>query len=436
MNTTNDFISLLINNREKIVDKLLQNSSYNDLINLFDQMNVDDYDQFNLEPNDKFIYRLLTGSYQNSRYNKSSIDWIPSKELVDGLFSIANHFKIIHIEEVYAGLGILSGLMKKRNTNITITTSDPFENNNTCNQLGIVPIAHRSPYDFKYYKQLGESYPQMIISSYYPFDGLSNNFLQEISELIQSKNHSIIAFILPNSFTEMYNIFYHIELDNEYKLFTYHVKAIDKYYYIHNLMKDKYKSAVMIHLFIKKELLAPSDNVGSILSDAIIPTEIIDKHCRHSKIFKQFYEKLPQKLVKSLYKYSDFKKPITSNIKIKEAIESIIVFKKLKINVPHYIYHVDEFIFWSNCIIKNLYFVFQDRLQFYTFYTESQCLKNEETRKKFNFPGWINTPNTMHIYLYFDTISPKGNWKTSRNIFRRFWEEHLKKNKNSLISNA
>lgn len=430
MNVTNDFISLLLNNREKIVDKLYQNYCYDYLIKIFTEINNENNTQFCIEPNDKHVYRYLTGSYKNSLYDKSALNWIPSQELINGILSLALHFGINHIEEIYAGMGILSALLKKENSHLKITSSDTFESNDTCNQLGIVPIARRAPSDFIYYKQLNENYPQMIISSYYPPCGIDQStfFLEEISNLILTKNHSIIIIILPNTYTFIYDIFYHHLIDREYDLFTYHTKAIDKYFFLSNLMKKQYSTGTLLHILIKKELLLTSETeIDEILFDAIIPTKYIDTHCRQTKWFTFFYDKLSMKLIKSIYRNCDFKKHVVDS-KIKKIMDNTILLNKLKLNIPQYIYESDEFLFWSDCIVKRLYFVFNDRKSFYSFYIDAIRVVNEISRKEYNFPLWINTIESMYIYLFFKHTLPDGNWKTNRTIFKNCW-------KNTLVAN-
>ena len=142
MNATNDFISLLINNKEKIVDKLQQNYSYDYLIKIFSEINSERDNTIKILPPNKKLYRILTGQYNASRYDNSSIDWLPSSELVDGIISLAKHYNINHIEEIYTGMGILSALLANKQSKINITAADTFENKNTCNKLNLIIFSY------------------------------------------------------------------------------------------------------------------------------------------------------------------------------------------------------------------------------------------------------------------------------------------------------
>lgn len=439
MNNINDFVSLLINNRERIVDKLLQNYSYDYLLKIFDHINNENNPQIKIEPTDKWIYRILSGSYQNSRYNKSSIDYIPSAEVVNSFILLAKYFSINYVEEIYAGLGILSALIKKTNSDLLVTSSDSFENEATCNQLSIAPIVKRTPIDFKYYQQLNEPLPKMVISSYYPPVTPKNNsnteFLDEISFLIESNNHSVIILILPIDFVQIYDILYFILQKDQYNLYTYYGKIIDKYFFISNLMKEYYKTGTLIHVLIKREIDPGNKILDFIFEKAIVPSKYFNTTGTRSKLFKTFYDKFSQKLVKSIYKNHIFTKPMMMQDKLKQILNNLNIFNKNNILVPDYIYDIDEFILWSNCIIKKLFFVFKNRMQFYIFFTKTQCIKNSNESKNFKFPNWITSESLTYVYLYLETVCEKNNWNISRNSFTRIWNQYCFDNKKLLIKN-
>lgn len=428
MNLTNDFIAILLNNRERIVDKLLQNYSYAHLLKLFSEINIEKDASIKIMPNNKHLFRLLSGSFDGSKYDKSSIDWIPSKELVDGIVSLAQYFNINHIEEIYTGMGILSALLTETNgTNISITAADTFENIETCNKLGSIPIAKRDINDFKYYEQLNEPYPEMIISSYYPANNFTKNnknnvFVEEMTSLIQSNNHKIIVMILPHTFTHFYDLFYHLMINNEYTINTYYVKAFDKYFYLSDLMKTRYPSSMVAHVLVKTNIFPKNTTsfveknnlLCEILGSSIISSDNIDKHCTFAKWLNIFYDNFSSKMIKSIYRIHNFTKPLSGNKKVKELIDYFVLFDKKSIHTfPQYIYDIDEFLFWAKCVEKNLFFVFDNRLQFYTVYTQSISVENSEVRQNINFPSWIQTLDSMYKYIYLDNTQSTHEWNES-----------------------
>ena len=456
INNLVELINILLNDRNKIVEELSKDYSYDNLLKLFGEINKEKDGTIKIKPNDRYVYRILTGQMNDHQYNKSSIDWIPSEELIDGIISLAKFFDIQHVEEIYSGIGILSALFAKKEKTINITTSDTFENIQTCNKLDIVPIAKRGIEDYKYYKQLNEPYPQMIISTYYPeinIDGLvekkNDLFVKELMGLIQSNNHKIIIIITPLFFTNFYNIFYHVLLNSNYTLHTYHIKAIDKYFYISDIFKKQYKSTMIAHIFIKNELLNNNKSIDKIMESAIFPIKYIDTNCKFIKWITILYPKISAKLTKNIYHKYDFMKPLSENKEVYKLLEhyNMIINTNLK-NIPQYIFEIDEFIFWVKCIINDLYFVFNNRNQFYAFYTQAISMENSEIRRNIGFPEWItisdkpfkdqNNPKlisqNIYKYLYLDLICNTNNWKNNQKIFDFTFKKYNNKNKNILFN--
>ena len=439
MNTTNDFIGTLINNRERIIDKLLQNYSYAHLRKIFDEINLEQDESIKIIPNDRHLYRMLSGKFEGSCYDKSCIDWIPSEELVDAILEVATKFNIAHIEEIYSGMGILSALLMAKQNKITITTSDTFDNINTCNKLDLVPIAKRGANDFIYYEKIGEPYPQMIISSFYPLilatPNTNKNFydskMEEIIKLIQRNNHDIIMLFLPHAYTNLYSIFYHIVMDSEYMMYTYHIKALDKYFYLTNLMNKHYPSSMLAHIFIKKNILNADKAMYSIFNNAIMPSRMIDTQCTLARSLTYLYDKLSTKLIKRIYRSYDMFKPIYQNKNLKEIIQYFMTFEQMKIiNIPQYIYDIEEFLFWGKCVSSSMYFHFENRLEFYDFFIRITNMELSDINST-SRPRWARTFTNTCKYLYLEIVDKTtAGWKTNQRIFEQTFralnEENIK----------
>lgn len=450
MNWTNDFVSMLMNNREKIVDKLLQNYSYEHLLKIFQEINKEKDNTITITPNDKRLYRLLTGLYESSRYDKSSIDWIPSSELVNGIINLANYYEITSIEELYTGMGIMAALLIKelenKNINISVTAADTSNVLTTCNKLGLISIAKRNAADYKYYKQLNEPYPQMIISTYHPITQDSNkqnmDFMDDICELISSGNHNIIIIFAPFTFTSFYETFYHLTISSNYTLTSFNVKALDKYYYIVNLLNKYYKSAMIAHIFIKNDLLMKKPESlnklfepamipdFSILSDTVRPSSFINTHCHYARWLKIYYDIASPKLVKSIYRNCDMTKPLTIKSKMKTVISHYSALKYYKFKqIPPQIYDLDEYIFWIKRVMTGSYFVFQSRNEFFTFYTNAINIHKPEIKERLNIPPWAKYMKTLYEFVYLDSINKDGNWRSNFKGFKIIMENINQANK-------
>lgn len=436
---TNDFINILLNNREKIVDNLIPNYSYGHLLKIFQQIDAEREENIEIVPKDRYLYRLMTGEYEGCRYDKSAIDWLPSEELVDGILKLAEHYRITSIEEIDTGMGILSKFLSEKNKNIKITTADTFENIKTCNKLDLVPIAKRNAYDYRYYSQLNEPFPEMVISTYYPdfsVNEISNDckYINEISELVKDNNHKIIILLLPYAFLEYHHLFYHITTQTQYTINSYYVKALDKYFSVMNLLKDHYPLGMVAHIFVRKNN-GFDDNIllSYIFQNAICNNSSVDTHCKLVQKLIYFYVKVSFKLIKNIYQSYNFIEPNRNNKELSPTLTQLQFLVDVeKIIIPQYIYTMNEFIFWSECYTQNLYFVFENRVLFYQFYTEAIRMKISEIRRQINIPHWIRSRECMLKYIYLQTINYPGNWKNNKNSFDVIFDALNNKNKNAL----
>lgn len=474
-----NFINTLLNNRENIMEMLsdgctackeayhVENSdsnhyidckgecySYKDIKEIFRKINLESNPEIKINSKNKILYNLLTGTYDASKYDKSAIDWIPSEELVDAIISIANTFNIKTIEEIYTGMGLLASLVQKKDPLMKVTAIDTFESIRTCNKLNLIPIAKRSAYDYKYYPLLGEEYPRMIISTYYPDNNIISDctlkFVNEICDLIKSNNHDIIMIILPRTFTVLHKSLHYLSREQCYNLSTHHIKALDKFFFIREMFNEYHGNFMTAHILIKNNLLSNSDkNIALTPEEQVIPgtsqpsitdlmqTALVDspfeyKCCKFEKLLEIFYEKVSPKLVKYIFKTYDFSKPMCLNDKLLEFKKYYFKLVDNNIYLCQYAYDIDEFIFWASCALNDLYFVFDNRIQFYAFYTQVVSIEMSEIRRNINFPLWIQTPTQIKIYIYLETVYKNSGWKNNHTLFNITFNDINAKNK-SLI---
>lgn len=463
MESYNEIIDLLINRRKDLINKMT-NYSYQYLKNSINNiskclLNSNNNNQnsdlnFNsnlpiIQPNNKIIYRILTGNYDNSKYKQSVIDWLPSEELINGIINIAEYFKIKSIEEVYAGLGILSALLQNKISNkkleIIITTSDPKNNLTTCNQLNYIPIAKRTISDFNYYTKLNEKIPEMIICTYYEGIEWHNEVIEEINNLIINQRHSIIMIIFPQSNSLIHQVLYYALLDKKYQSYCYHIKAIDKYFHLTELFENNtlfekyYPGNMLMYLLIKKELIPDTKllDMEHILSDIIIPSETIDIYGEYQSFFILIYELFSETFIKNILKECNFNISFSCNKQYKKIESKIITLTEdyyVK-NIPEHIHYFDEFMIWSNCITKlNIFVWHYDRSNFLVFISNIKKLENQTNPSKLNIflPNWLYNKIMIYGYLYLDSIETnkkKMYWQQNISLFNKIFNEINEKNK-------
>lgn len=435
MNNTDEFVNIMVNNREKLVDHISKEYSYNYLKSIFENIHAKKYTESFFSPADKYLYRLMTGNFNNSRYTMSSIDWLPSEELINGILLIAKQLKINYIDEIYAGHGILSSLLSlktKSEDNITITAADSVECKNLCKKLNFMPIANRSPRDYQYYPQLNEKIPQMVISTFYPSDNYSIEqhkvFIDEIMETIISNHHQLIIIILPHSYNDLDEPLHNLVYDEKYSIFTQYIKAVDKYYEIHEFTKKYVPSNMIAHFIINKNLVTENNiQIANLLENVTIPANV-NYFCKHIHFMKRIYDRYNSKLVKNIYNSYDHLKPFKFNSQFIRIYEISIQTEISNSIYIDWIYTIDEFLFWNKCIKMNLYFIFDHRIDFYSFYTQSIGIDNSEFRRNFNFPFWIKDIKKMYAYIYLNVIKKPEDWRSNRNSFNTIFDKINKQN--------
>jgi len=507
-NWMSECVSCLRDNRENFVKLLSQNYTYSDLVR-FGQGAHQTADTTHHTAGEYF-HELLQGNI-NTKYIHSAINWLPSKELVIALLKIASMFHINCIEIIHAELGILGALMEIENNlpnnfgivpnnfgivpKPKIISSDTFLEESTCFQMGYTSIARRSVSDFKYYDKLRIPFPDMIISSYYPSwkDPKNEEFIVNISNMLNSMRHRIIILILPNTFFVLKQIFNYFVMTNKYSLLSVPIKAIDKYYHLYHLSSQYYEHSTEAHIFIQNSSSSVDNQMSQIkdiIRDAVIHVKHIDEHAEHMRQLKIFFTKLPYKLFVSSFKLINFAIPIRYNIKIGILISDLNACMRSSIkHIPTYIYEITEFRFWTNFILNYIFFVFDSREQFFQFYVDTKQFLNRHNPELFNmndgdvfgeeettsstnieqtlressddhtdqipnphshtnsrsqsnhrrvniFPSWINTNNDKCIYIYLSMTSlAKQAHKRNRKLFNQTWADINERNKNILTKN-
>ena len=423
-----NIVDLLINDREKIIDIFNDNCSFDEIRRICNRMET----IHNENIDDKFVYRILMGDYSGSKYRYSVLHWLPSRELVKALIDLAVLFDITHIEEMDAGIGILSALMKC-NTKIKISTSDPFTDKRVCGQLGYVPIARRSVRDFAYYEQLNIAVPQMIITSFYQSEiniEAKMDYVKNISKLLRSKKHKIIVIIVPDTFNEISDIFRYYVMHKMYRLFPYPINVVDKYYIssVKNSVcwdRDVYAYVLIDPEYDPKKMSLVDGIFHDCIKNNVYP---LGKNT-HMKWIDTFYERSSLKLTQSIFAIIDMAIPLKYDILVNRMCKNLVNLDTHKIHrVPDYIHKVDEFIFFSLCVIMySMYLHFDSRDKYMEYYNE--CKSLELGTSNIVFPEWISTKSDKCKYIYLNKLDIPPNWNTGIITFTECWQRINEENK-------
>lgn len=412
-----EFYDVLLENRENLIDFLYQNNSYQILKKSFEFFNQEQTDEF-----DHNVYQALSATGTISKkYIQSTVDWLPSKELVKGIAYLIKLLNINRIEEIYSPYGILSELLKREfdNSILQITTSNILTSMCTLKKIGYSEIAKRNVDDFKFYSSLNKLLPEMIISTFYP-DGISDNeFIEDVIKLFNN-DHRVILLILPYTFTKIYDVIYSVGLKNKFNIGSYHIKAVDKYFFVEDLLRQFYPSNMIMHVFVQSDV---NIRIDDALEQAIFRTKNIDTRCILAKHLINYYPFFPESLTRSIVSGIEFDKPVETNYHFKTICDFAEYLKKINITkIPGYISEEDEFIFWTKCIINDLYLDFQNKEQFRTFYVRTiTCLDRDTNGYLVNYPKWIKSLKMLYQFIYMKCINAGCNSKYSltNNFSRR-----------------
>ena len=432
---TNEFINVMMFKRENLINFLRQNYEYYNLVDIFNNINSGHFDDDH-KPNDKYIYRILAGKYINSLYTNSSIIWIPSKELIDAIHNVVEYYDFNYIDEHNAGLAIFSGLYHASYPQTKIYAADTFTNMDTCNQLGYHPIAKRSFNEYKYYPKLKKSYPDVVISY---ISLISSNFVDcsdEYCNLIKSGNHSLIIIFSPITSVVLDEMLCYACVTNGYLLECFYVKTVDQYYNINCISAKFYNSGFVMYTILKKDL--PSKKITSdieqiplsnLLKNGIFTPTMMGYNRNIIHTLKFLYMNISDKLIKSIY---------TSIVNCRisfttvDSIFNYIINDNKKISIPVYICSIDELLLWKKCITSGLYFWFDNRIDFYNFFSKTNKFKVSNLKK--SYPKWIINISDAYIYIYMCcTLKNENSWKNNDTVFRNRWNKLHVVNKKNLL---
>lgn len=179
--------NILLNEREKLPDFLYKINDYKKLSNIIRKIE---------KKNDKNIWYDLCLGLKGKVNNKySAIYEIPTKQLLDSIVLIAQLYNIKQIDEIYAGLGLITNLLKKRfdedDYKIKITASDNHFSNETSLSLDYTNIIKKDVSDIIWQCKNNVYPPDMIICAH----PLGKDMYNEIFKLIESNNIKIIIII-------------------------------------------------------------------------------------------------------------------------------------------------------------------------------------------------------------------------------------------------
>jgi hypothetical protein len=225
-----ELYDILCYNRHKLPDFLQGKSYYElmDMIGYIEDMNT---------TNHSIWYKLCTGKINNK---DKLVYIIPTQELINVIKILCNYYNILTIEEVNAGLGLLSYMINKNVSNIKITASDDGLYKYTTSEETYYPILKKDLVDIMLQYENNIYPPEVLIIN------TKNYNITDIIKLIIKKYIKI--FIV---FGQSLNSELKCEGYNYYRLPVLQLCSDDTKNY--NII-DNLKTKLSVHLLIREDL--------------------------------------------------------------------------------------------------------------------------------------------------------------------------------------
>lgn len=427
-------VNTLKNNRFKIMDMLSDGYDWATINDIFLTIAKSD-------PDVDIVKLLITGKnddcQQSTIWSQSntSLQWLPSQELIDGLINIAVTLNVTIIDELYSPQGLVSALIKQKTNKFNIMCADTFQQIETSCKLDLINISKRTAKDYEYYDKIMETIPEMVIcTDYVAIDdfskyGYGSYYNAEMVKLIDSNRHNIIVILASITFTEIYDyINYHKYYVDNYVINSYHVKAIDKHFLVNESIKIQYPSGMMAHIFIKKQIYTDcGQNINDIFSNAFLPVNEIDTNVTFAKMYYIIDNYLSNLFVANLLNENKTDKQFHLMMKKVSRIGSILDKHSKNIIFCKHLHDLSELEFWIECIENNVYLHFESRLKFFNFYY------NFIDKERKNVPSFIRSSYEIVKFLYMKYINDGVLVDQSKDVIHTCMESLNNSNKTLII---
>jgi len=391
-----DLLSVFETNRNALSEFLKNNCTYDYLKKIFSEMEqTQGYD---------IIKKIFLGTYGIEINKQKAIYELPTDELLTIIKFICETIDIHTIEELAAGMGLLSCMLKhKLGDNYTINATDGKRWIETLNPAKYYPVSNKLFLQYYFDDNFTFNNKLMLIS------WAPASELVDLLRLLDAKKPKYLIIIGNNMNKEVYDQIIPNLNQNHYQKVIIPVKQIC---YKDHMFNDYSKSSVLFatldnNINITKMLLEIKLNFTNYLMpkhqtiDTDIITDIIIEHF-HSYPF----------LLNNLSSLSRFKK----------IVEMTSYCLKNKITVPNYFTTLDECCFWYEKIkLKQFPLLISDYKKFCEYREYIQKINSDngliDLKNNNILPDWINDIRTGEQFLWLDFSTKHKKWKYNLHSF-------------------
>lgn len=394
--TSKELYKIFKYDREKLVDFLKSNCSYDYLKDLLlDIQNHAKEDSINI------IKELFLGRIGFETNKQKAIYELPTNELLTIIKFICEFINIKNIEELAAGQGLLSHMLKHKLGNseeYVVNASDGNRWIETSSTSKYYPVENKlvlqycldNNYDFS---------DKLLIISWLP-----SNDINDFIKLIEIKKPKYILLI-GNNFSHVHQLFRNKLSTNDYRQACIPVKQMS---YQNN-----------------SSIVFATNNSDFDFTSLLLNIKLKYDNCLCKKRIKRTCKGVVQDVVvnkvgnKFKYLYEDLNDQEKVN-KIAIALNYIL---KKNITIPKYLNTTNEFLFWLHKEKHKKFPInIKDRNKFKEYYSIYNKINSQgglgELIEKGVIPGWVQTIETAEKFLWLDFSTNDKKWKMSLAEFR------------------
>lgn len=392
--------------RNALPEFLKLNCKYDYLKSLLIKLENDNINKEEKELN--LIKALFLGQLGNESNKQRAIYELPTEELMVVIKYICDFLNIKHIEEVAAGQGLLSYMLKYYlGDDYNVVATDGFRWMETVHNTMYYPVSNKLL--LTYCLDNISFDDKLLIISWVPENDASDFW--KLLETKSPKNIVIIGCPYDNHIFDL-----RIQLDNRgYTSVGIPTKQLcyrDYFKYNKYYPKDSSRSSIIF-----------ATNDASNINTMLLNMKLKHDNCLCKKITKISDKLILQDIIVNNIGNYYLLDSLEDNMKFKKLLKFIPKLLQISAIVPTYLRKYKEFVFWSTKIIQNKYPLNISTREKFKEYKQNIIMLNTNQDAYLDLinqnviPSWVSNIDDAEKCIWLDFSHSSKKWKESRNIF-------------------
>ena len=435
MSFVKEFVNCMAFNRNAVIDIVCNDLNSQNTKELIDKCNdgtiIDGFnDNFTISPDNKYLLRLISSKYLNTKYPNTPIYYIPTKEFIEELNMFIYSNKITTVDFFGSEYPIIPAALTKINQNLKIDAMSVILGDKIFDNLKLYPITNRGLRDYDYYDQLGLKFPEMII--------IDEIYIEKVSEkklynMMKKSYFNHVVLITSAHTNNVLDLLFHLKRNTNYNCRYIPINLIKPDSELKIILDGYYDYNTVMFIFSKKDLNM-NLNSKEFFNKISIDTDI-DMFPTYMEIFSLIYVKYSKSLVSDI-----FKKIIEKDYNKNEQYSFICAYKTiiLSANEVHYIEKWNEFVFFIGRLANGFFPHLTSRIDFLDlmcYFDDVHKNKPLLDRSGKMFPIWLTKAIDKFIYAYLTIVNYQDNgWRTSLKNMSNTWTIVNENNRKIMMS--